>query len=162
VVYIYPYLNERTRVIKVRLEFENPGLELKPGMYANIVIESRLKDSALLSPREAYIDSGTRQVAFRYLGDGRFQPRDIQVGVEAEDGMVEVLHGLEAGEIVVTSGQFMLDAESKLKEAVAKMMEPGETFPEAAGTAPAAGDSGSHAISSHPSASAEQHGAHKH
>ncbi len=123
VVYIYPYLEERTRVIKVRLEFENPMLELKPGMFVNVRLEAQLQRDALLVPREAYIDSGTRQVAFVDLGNGKFAPRDIQVGVEAEDGMVEVLYGLDEGEVVVTSGQFMLDGESKLKEAVAKMME---------------------------------------
>ncbi len=123
IVYIYPYLEERTRVIKVRLEFENPDLELKPGMYANIRLESELQRDAILVPRESYIDSGTRQVIFVVRGMGKFTPRDIQGGVEAEDGMVEVLYGLDEGEVVVTSGQFMLDAESKLKEAVAKMME---------------------------------------
>ncbi len=123
VVYIYPYLEKRTRVIKVRLEFENPKLKLKPGMYANVRLESELQRDALLVPRESYIDSGTRQVAFVDLGNGKFLPRDIQVGVEAENGIVEVLYGLDEGEAVVTSGQFMLDAESKLKEAVAKMME---------------------------------------
>ena len=121
VVYIYPYLEERTRVIQVRLEFENPDMELKPGMFATVKLSADLKKDALLVPREAYIDSGTRKVVFVALGDGRFAPRDILTGVEAEDGMVEVLHGLDEGEVVVTSGQFMLDAESKLKEAVAKM-----------------------------------------
>lgn len=124
VVYIYPYLDERTRVIKVRLEFENPGLELKPGMYATVVLKSELEQDALLIPRDAYIDTGTRQVAFQYLGKGKFMPRDIQVGVQGEDEMVEVLSGLDAGNAVVTSGQFLIDAESKLKEAVAKMREP--------------------------------------
>jgi Cu(I)/Ag(I) efflux system membrane fusion protein/cobalt-zinc-cadmium efflux system membrane fusion protein len=123
VFYIYPYLEKKTRVIQVRLEFDNPALELKPGMFANVELEAELQKDAILVPREAYIDSGTRQVAFVNLGEGKFSPRDIQVGVEAEDGMVEVLYGLDAGEVVVTSGQFMLDAESKLKEAVAKMME---------------------------------------
>ncbi|MCH7812918.1 MAG: efflux RND transporter periplasmic adaptor subunit [Planctomycetes bacterium] len=123
VVYIYPYLERQTRVIKVRLEFENPTLELKPGMFANVKLESELQGDAVLVPREAYIDSGIRQVVFVVRGGGKFSPRDIQVGVEAENGMVEVLYGLDEGEVVVTSGQFMLDAESKLKEAVAKMME---------------------------------------
>jgi RND family efflux transporter MFP subunit len=123
VVYIYPYLEKQTRVAKVRLEFENPTLELKPEMYANVVLEADLGRDALLIPREAYIDSGTRQVAFVALGDGKYQPRDVRVGVEAEDGMVEVRYGLDEGERIVTSGQFMLDAESKLKEAVAKMLE---------------------------------------
>jgi Cu(I)/Ag(I) efflux system membrane fusion protein/cobalt-zinc-cadmium efflux system membrane fusion protein len=123
VIYIYPYLEPQTRVIKVRLEFENPDLELKPGMYANVKLESELSRLALLIPREAYIDSGERKVAFVDRGNGKFDPRDIQTGVEAEDGMVEVLYGLDEGEVVVTSGQFLLDGESKLKEAVAKMME---------------------------------------
>lgn len=123
VVYVYPYLEPQTRVIKVRLEFENPDLELKPGMYANVKLESELSRQALLIPREAYIDSGERKVAFVDRGGGKFEPRDIQTGVEAEDGMVEVLYGLDEGEVVVTSGQFLLDGESKLKEAVAKMME---------------------------------------
>ncbi|MCO6438629.1 MAG: efflux RND transporter periplasmic adaptor subunit [Phycisphaerae bacterium] len=140
VVYIYPYLEPQTRVIKVRLEFENADMQLKPGMYANIRLESELQRDAILVPRESYIDSGTRQVAFVDLGGGKFAPRDVQVGVEAEDGMVEVLYGLDEGEIVVTSGQFMLDAESKLKEAVAKMMEA-----ERAKTTKRAPESGGHA-----------------
>jgi Cu(I)/Ag(I) efflux system membrane fusion protein/cobalt-zinc-cadmium efflux system membrane fusion protein len=123
VIYVYPYLEPRTRVIKVRLEFENPDLELKPGMYANVRLDSELSREATLVPREAYIDSGERKVAFVDRGDGKFQPREILTGVEAEDGMVEVLYGLEEGEVVVTSGQFLIDAESKLVEAVAKMME---------------------------------------
>lgn len=124
VAYIYPYLQKQTRVIKVRLEFANPTQELKPDMYANVVLEGMLHDDAVLIPREGYIDSGTRQVAFVDRGGGKYEPRDIQVGVEGEGGMVEVLMGLEAGEVVVTSGQFLLDSESKLKEAVAKMAEP--------------------------------------
>ena len=122
VIYVYPYLDKQTRVIKVRLEFENPAGELRPDMYATVAIAADLQRDGLLIPREAYIDSGVRKVAFVALDQGRFQPRDIQVGVEAEDGMVEVLYGLAAGERVVTSGQFLLDAESKLKEAVAKML----------------------------------------
>jgi len=123
VVYVYPYLEPQTRVIKVRLEFENAEMELKPGMYANVKLESQLGRDALLITRAAYIDSGERKIAFVDLGNGKFQPREIQTGVEAEDGMVEVLYGLDDGDVVVTSGQFLLDGESKLKEAVAKMME---------------------------------------
>jgi RND family efflux transporter MFP subunit len=125
VVYIYPYLEKQTRVIKVRLEFENPELELKPEMYANVTLSAELGRDAILVPREAYIDSGKRQVAFLDRGGGKFQPREIQIGVEAEEGMVEVLSGLDEGDVVVTSGQFLLDGESKLREAIAKMTEPG-------------------------------------
>jgi RND family efflux transporter MFP subunit len=124
VAYIYPYLEGRARVAKVRLEFPNPNGELKPDMYANVTLRADLDRQALLIPREAYIDSGQRQVAFVALGEGRFQPREIQVGVQAEDGQVEVLDGLDGGERVVTSGQFLLDAESKLKEAIEKMRDP--------------------------------------
>jgi membrane fusion protein, copper/silver efflux system len=131
VTYIYPYLQKQTRVIKVRLEFPNPTLELKPDMYANVVLEGLLKDDAVLVPREGFIDSGMRKVAFVDRGKGKYQPRDIQVGVEGEGGAVEVLVGLEPGDVVVTSGQFLLDSESKLKEAVAKMMEPTKATPRA-------------------------------
>lgn len=123
VVYVYPYLEPQTRVIKVRLEFENPTMDLKPGMFTNVTLESESRPNILLVPRESYIDSGTRKVIFVYLGGGKFAPRDLQVGVESEDGMVEVLYGVDEGEVIVTSGQFLLDGESKLKEAVAKMMK---------------------------------------
>lgn len=129
VAYVYPYLQKQTRVIKVRLEFPNPTMELKPDMYANVVLEGLLKDDAVLVPREGFIDSGMRKVAFVDRGKGKYQPRDIQVGVEGEGGTVEVLVGLEPGDVVVTSGQFLLDSESKLKEAVAKMMEPTKAIP---------------------------------
>jgi len=131
VTYIYPYLQKQTRVIKVRLEFPNPTLELKPDMYANVVLEGLLQDDAVLVPREGFIDSGVRKVAFVDRGKGKYQPRDIQVGVEGEGGAVEVLVGLEPGDVVVTSGQFLLDSESKLKEAVTKMMEPTNATPRA-------------------------------
>ncbi|MFQ5423612.1 MAG: efflux RND transporter periplasmic adaptor subunit [Phycisphaerae bacterium] len=123
VVYIYPYLQKETRVIKVRLEFDNPTLELKPDMYATVMLEGRLREDAVLIPREAYIDSGTRKLVFVDRGHGQFEPRDIQTGVDGEGGRVEVLQGLDENDIVVTSGQFLLDAESKLQEAVAKMMK---------------------------------------
>ncbi len=123
VVYIYPYLEKKTRVVKMRLEFDNPTMELKPDMFANVTLFAELNRDALLIPREAYIDSGIRQVAFVALDGGKFQPREILVGVEAENGMVEVLYGLDAGEVVVTSGQFLLDSESNLKASLAKMIE---------------------------------------
>lgn len=125
VTYIYPYLTRQTRTIPVRLEFPNPQLELKPQMYATVVLHAELGRDALLIPREAYIDSGRRQVAFVEREPGKFEPRDIRVGVETEEGWVEVIYGLEEGEPVVVSGQFLLDAESKLREALRKMRETG-------------------------------------
>jgi Cu(I)/Ag(I) efflux system membrane fusion protein/cobalt-zinc-cadmium efflux system membrane fusion protein len=144
VVYIYPYLEEQTRVIKVRIEFDNPTLELKPDMYATVTLRSELDRDAVLIPREAYIDSGLRKVAFVEAGGGKFQPREIQVGVEAEEGMVEVLYGLDEGETVVTSGQFLLDSESKLQEAVAKMRDLPQSLAAAPPAAPS-GEAGAHA-----------------
>lgn len=123
VVYIYPYLEERTRVVTVRLEFDNANSVLKPGMYATVNLRADLGRDVVLLPREAYIDSGTRKVAFVERGEGKYAPREIGTGVEAEEGMVEVLWGIDVGESVVVSGQFMIDAESKLKEAMQKMLD---------------------------------------
>ncbi len=154
VVYIYPYLEEQTRVVKVRIEFDNPTLELKPDMYATVTLRSELDRDAVLIPREAYIDSGLRKVAFIDAGGGKFQPREIQVGVEAEEGMVEVLYGLDEGETVVTSGQFLLDSESKLQEAVAKMRDLPQSLAAAPPAPPAApsGEVGAHAGHGSPAA----------
>lgn len=123
VLYIYPYLDEKTRQAKVRLEFDNPTGLLKPGMYVSVDLKSTLADDRVLAPREAVIDTGRRQVAFVSLGDGKFEPRDVQLGVETEGGNVEILDGLKPGEMVVTSGQFLLDSESRLRESLAKMVK---------------------------------------
>jgi Cu(I)/Ag(I) efflux system membrane fusion protein/cobalt-zinc-cadmium efflux system membrane fusion protein len=89
-------------------------------MYATVRIEAELAKDALLVPREAVIDTGTRQVAFVVAGEGRFEPRDVKIGAGSDDGSVEILEGLAAGELVVTSGQFLLDAESRMREAIQK------------------------------------------
>ncbi|MHC4859986.1 MAG: efflux RND transporter periplasmic adaptor subunit [Planctomycetota bacterium] len=121
--FIYPYLDPKTRDRRVRLVFENPGLDLVPDMYATVYIESTLAEEAVLVPAEAVLDTGTRQVVFVAKGKGKFDPRDVRVGVESSGGHREVLNGLMPGEIVVTSGQFLLDSESKIKEAIQKMLE---------------------------------------
>ena len=77
VVYIYPYLNEKTREAIVRLEFDNPEGRLKPGMFANVMLQNTLADEATLVPQAAVIETGKRQVAFVSLGEGRFEPRDV-------------------------------------------------------------------------------------
>lgn len=122
VVYIYPYVDTRTREVQVRLEFENPTGLLKPGMFATVELQSTLKREAVLVPRAAVIATGTRSVAFVSLGEGKFEPRDVRMGAETGDGQVEVLEGLRPGELVVTSGQFLLDSESRVREALAKMI----------------------------------------
>ncbi len=122
VAYIYPYLNEQTRDVKVRLEFNNPNLMLKPGMYANLRIKTQSIPNAIVIPSEAVIRSGERTLAFIALGDGRFEPRPIRVGQEGDNGDVLVLAGLQTGEKIVTSAQFLLDSESRLQVVIQKML----------------------------------------
>lgn len=121
--YIYPYLNKKARDVKVRLVFSNPNLELKPDMYANIRILADVASKALLIPDSAVIRSGKRTMAFVVRGNGKFEPREIKLGVQGENHQVQVLAGLLEGEKIVTSAQFLLDSESKLQEAIQKMLE---------------------------------------
>jgi hypothetical protein len=121
VTFIYPTVDEKTRTAKVRLEFENPGYYLKPGMFVSAVIHAQLEDSAVLVPESAVLRSGARNTVFVALDGGRFEGRDVLLGVEAENAMIQVTSGLNAGERVVTSGQFLLDSESQLREAIEKM-----------------------------------------
>jgi Cu(I)/Ag(I) efflux system membrane fusion protein/cobalt-zinc-cadmium efflux system membrane fusion protein len=124
VSFIYPYLQRQTRDVVIRLEFENPELELKPDMYADVRIKTVGDGKGLAIPSEAVIRSGERNVVFVAEGEGRYSPRETSLGMTLDGGKIQILSGLGPGEKVVTSGQFLLDSESKLKEAVAKMMEP--------------------------------------
>ena len=123
VLYVYPFLEQKTRTAKLRLEFKNPGYKLKPGMYANVYLKSVIAKSSLVIPQEAVIDSGVRKVVFIYLGKGKFQPRDVKIGVEGNENEFQVLKGLHEGEEIVVSAQFMLDSESRLREAIQKMLK---------------------------------------
>lgn len=123
IAYVYPYLQPKTRDVVIRIEFENANLVLKPDMYADIRIESTEKEDGLIIPAEAVIRSGERNVVFVVRENNKFTPRDVTLGLSLDDRKVQVLTGLAPGEIVVTSGQFLLDSESKLKEAVQKMLE---------------------------------------
>lgn len=136
VTYIYPFLEPKTRTVKVRMVFANPHLELKPEMYTNVEIQSPVSQEALVVPVQSVIHSGERNVAIVSLGEGRFQPREVELGVEAE-GYYQVLKGLREGEKIVTSAHFLIDSESNLKAAVSSMAE-----------APAEGEDG-HAQSNH-------------
>ena len=124
--YIYPYLKEATRTAKVRLRFPNPGLRLKPEMFAQVKIESPVSHQAVVVPMEAVLDTGLKQHVFIALGQGRFEPREVKLGVYGDDNNYrEVISGLKGGEEVVTSAQFLLDSESRFREAV-QMMMPGK------------------------------------
>ncbi len=122
VSYVYPTLNTKSRTLTVRLEFPNPGLELKPGMFATVLIETRKKDDALIVPTEAILHSGERQLVFVSTGIGRYEPRDIDTGVVGDRHLTEVTAGLTEGESIVLSGQFLLDSESQLQEAINKLL----------------------------------------
>jgi len=123
VEYVYPYLNEKTRDITIRMRFPNRKGTLLPGMYANVTLDCSLGTHALLVPEEAVLDTGKRKIVFVVRGPGKFEGRKVRLGVQASGGMWEVLDGLKEGERVVVSGQFMLDAESKVREAVRKFLE---------------------------------------
>jgi RND family efflux transporter MFP subunit len=124
VTYIYPNIDEKTRTARVRMEFHNPGYFLKPGMFATVQVASELEPSALLVPDMAILRSGEKNTVFVALEEGKFQPRTVGLGLQAENDMYQVLSGLKEGERIVTSGQFMLDSESQLREAIQKMIGP--------------------------------------
>jgi len=118
-IYIYPSLNPETRTAKARFELPNPHGKFKPEMYANVEIKVRLGQK-LAIPEGAVINTGIRQIVIVDKGSGYFEPREIKVGSKVDD-YYEVIKGLKAGERVVTSANFLIDSESKLKEAVGGM-----------------------------------------
>ena len=109
--YIYPSLNTKTRTAQVRVHFANPDSYLKPGMFAQMVIETRPSEAALLIPREALIRTGSQSRVVLAKGEGRFKSIAVKVGRIGEN-QVEILSGLEEGERIVTSAQFLIDSES--------------------------------------------------
>ncbi len=126
VTYIYPNVDEKTRTARVRMEFHNPGYFLKPGMFATVQVVSELEPSVLLVPDMAILRSGEKNTVFVALEEGKFEPRTVALGPQAEHDMYQVLSGLQESERIVTSGQFMLDSESQLREAIQKMLKPKE------------------------------------
>ena len=122
ITYIYPFMDSKSRSVKVRLEFNNRKGELKPDMYGDVVVSAESKEQIIAVPSEAVIRTGSRTMLFVDKGDGRFQPRNVTIGFES-DGMLEIKSGVSAGEPVVTSAQFLIDSESKLREAVNKMSD---------------------------------------
>jgi Cu(I)/Ag(I) efflux system membrane fusion protein len=116
VAFVYPYLDGAARTGKVRVELANPGLELKPEMYANVELTRDLGDR-LVVPGSAVLHGGTRSFVFVDLGEGRLKPQRVELGVEQGE-WVEVLSGLAEGDTVVTSGNFLIAAESRLRAAI--------------------------------------------
>lgn len=127
--YIDPFLDPKTRTARVRLELDNPDGLLKPDMFANVTLEAETRSDVLAIPDEAVLRSGKRNLAIVALGEGRFRPREVELGLDTGDGRVEVRSGLAEGERVVVSGQFLIDSESRLQEAVRKLLAEGAPPP---------------------------------
>jgi Cu(I)/Ag(I) efflux system membrane fusion protein len=119
VTFIYPTLDAATRTASVRIEIPNPDGALKVGQYADVAIQAKGGgEHPLAVPESAILDSGVRQVAFVAKDGGLFEPRDVTLG-RRSDGEVEVTSGLSEGERIVVSGNFLIDAESNLRAALA-------------------------------------------
>jgi Cu(I)/Ag(I) efflux system membrane fusion protein/cobalt-zinc-cadmium efflux system membrane fusion protein len=129
VSYIYPTVEPMTRTVQARIELLNPGLELKPEMFVNVRLQTEPITDVLTIPIDAVLNSGTGRHAFVALGNGRFEPRTVTTGLQGADDRVQILSGLNDGEEVVTSAQFLLDSESKLREAIQKMLTPKPAAP---------------------------------
>jgi membrane fusion protein, copper/silver efflux system len=115
VAYIYPYLDPTARTGRVRIELANKDLDLRPGMYANVQLGADL-GNRLQVPAAAVVYTGPRRLVFVDLGEGRFKPQEVQVGTES-NGTYEVLGGLHAGDVVATSGVFLIAAEARIRTA---------------------------------------------
>ncbi|HNC46938.1 MAG TPA: efflux RND transporter periplasmic adaptor subunit, partial [Acidobacteriota bacterium] len=119
ITYIYPQLDNMTRTLKVRIELPNSGFKIKPDMYANIELQIGYGEQ-LSIPEEAVLDSGSEQTVFVVLEGGYFEPRNVQLGAKVGNRFI-ILNGLNVGEKIVTSGNFLIDSESRLKSATSSM-----------------------------------------
>ena len=122
VTYINPFLESKTRTIKLRMEFENKNWELKPEMYSNITLESVIAKKSVAVPEESILHSGEKDLVVIVNKSGGFESRGVTLGAAA-DGYYQVLKGLKGGEEVVTSSHFLLDSESRLKQGILKLEE---------------------------------------
>ncbi|MEI7611855.1 MAG: efflux RND transporter periplasmic adaptor subunit [Betaproteobacteria bacterium] len=126
VSYVYPTLNATTRTVPVRIELANPGLLLKPSMFAQVELSASARGNVISVPISAVIDSGTRQIVLIEQGEGRFEPRVVKLGARSEQH-VEIIEGIKEGQAVVVTANFLIDAESNLKAAVSGFGSPGQS-----------------------------------
>ena len=117
----YPTLDERTRTLKVRMAFDNPDLSLRPGMFATVTLRVQAREGALKIPTEAILRSADRSSVYVADGDGVFRAVDVLTGLVG-DTETEVLAGLDEGQRIVVSGQFLLDSESQLRQSTADLL----------------------------------------
>ena len=142
VEYVYPELSGATRTVKLRIALPNGDVKLRPGMYASVRLDGAPRAEALIVPTEAVIRTGTRSVVLIADGEARFRPVAVRTGVEAGE-RIEVLEGLETGQQVVASGQFLIDSEASLRGALERMAPIAIEAPQAA--APVDDPHGGHA-----------------
>jgi len=116
IAYVHPTLDPKTRTARLRLELPNPELVLRPDMYANVAIRVE-RGERLVVPESAILHGGERSFVFLSLGDGRFQPRAVEIGLRSGE-LVEILSGLESGDEIVRSGTFLIASESRLRAAM--------------------------------------------
>ncbi len=122
VEYIYPSLDPKTRTLKVRLRFDNPGERLKPNMYANVKIFGGATENTIVIPLEGLIRTGREQRVIVALGEGKFAARHVTSGIESGN-YVEILEGIKEGESIVISGQFLIDSEASMRSSIVRMTD---------------------------------------
>ena len=140
--YIYPYAEAKTRTTKVRIVFDNTNFKLRPEMLADLKIHADFQHDVLVIPTEAVVRSSDETQVFVDLGEGKYEPRTVRLGVSSGNQVV-VLSGLKQAEKVVTSAQFLIDSESKLNEAISKMLTE-EQAAKSTGAATEPAETGSH------------------
>jgi Cu(I)/Ag(I) efflux system membrane fusion protein len=121
--YLYPDLDARTRTLKVRIRLANPGLQFRPGMYANVTLYGGASGPSVLVPTESVIVTGKRAIVILAAGEGRFRPVVVKTGIES-NGKTEILEGIKAGDEVVVSGQFLIESEANLTGVLARLSPP--------------------------------------
>lgn len=121
--YIYPVLDGKTRTLRVRIRFNNPGQLLKPNMFSRLIIHSSFDKNSLFVKREAIIRNGQMERVVKALGEGKFQSVAVKTGSESGD-YIEIIKGLDENDQIVTSAQFLIDSESSLTASFARMEEP--------------------------------------
>ncbi|WP_454909638.1 efflux RND transporter periplasmic adaptor subunit [Variovorax gossypii] len=128
---ILPEVDQATRTIKARIELANPQGQLSPGMFVSVALNADI-EQGLMVPTEAIIQTGRRMVVMVAEGDGKFRPVDVEIGNES-NGQTEIKRGLQAGQKVVTSGQFLIDSEASLRGTTTRMEDGGKAAGATAG-----------------------------
>lgn len=137
VTFVYPTVNPQTRTALARVEIANPGGLLKPEMYASVELAAAARGPVLSVPASAVLRTGTRDLVLVEVAEGRFQPREVKLGLQSDD-RIEVREGLGEGENVVVSANFLIDAESNLRAALAGFATPAAASGDSEAAAPGA------------------------